>query len=269
MFNWLQQLDELLRGDRTRADQLSSGRLSIPLRIFVPSALGLGAIYGFFMGWFALGGDSDGRYLHAIAVTFKLPMLFLFTLLVTFPSLYIFNALVGCRLNFKSTLRLLVAAIVVNLAVGASLGPILGFFTLSTESYPFMVLLNVALLGIAGTIGLAFLLRTLRALARASVGELVPPPARQSDDGSDAATSALPHEVVIARTAGDAAARQDQAANTIFRIWVFIYAVVGMQMGWILRPFIGAPGTTLTIFRPREGNFFAAVTGAIERLAGF
>ena len=48
---------------------------------------------------------------------------------------------------------------VVNLAVAASLGPILAFFTLSTTSYAFMIVLNVALLGISGFIGLRFLLR--------------------------------------------------------------------------------------------------------------
>ena len=178
MLPWLRQLDELLRGDRTRTDQLSDGRFNLSLRVFVPIALAMGAIHGFFIGWYALFGSRDGRWVHALAVSIKLPALFLFTLFVTFPSLYVFNALVGCRLSFSATLRLLVAAIVVNLAVGASLGPILGFFTVSTTSYPFMVLLNVALLGIAGVIGLSFLLRTLRMLARASLGELprVPPP---------------------------------------------------------------------------------------------
>jgi len=263
MLHWLKQLDELLRGDRTRADRIASGRFSIPLRVFVPCALALGAIYGFFMGWYVLTGHQDGRYLHALSVMVKLPALFILTLGITFPSLYIFNALVGCRLNFLSTLRLLVAAIVVNLAVGASLGPILGFFTVSTTSYPFMVLLNVALLGIAGIIGLAFLLRTLRALARASLGEPPPMfvPQAESDEVPHGALSEL-------RAAHLAAARQDAAANFIFRVWVVIYAVVGAQMGWILRPFIGSPNASLSIFRPREGNFLSAVAGAIKQLIG-
>src|SRR5215510_3271889 len=144
---WLKQLDTLLRGERTTLDALRGGIIDVPMRVFVPLAVGLGCIYGFCMGWFAMTARA-GAWMQLIASTVKLPALFLLTLLVTFPSLYVFNALVGCRLGFLAALRLLVAAVVVNLAVGASLGPILAFFTLSTSSYTFIVLLNVVLLGL-------------------------------------------------------------------------------------------------------------------------
>ncbi|MCY2952941.1 MAG: hypothetical protein NTU53_13345 [Planctomycetota bacterium] len=52
-----------------------------------------------------------------IATTFKVPLLFFLTLLITFPSLYVFNALVGSRLLIRSVLRLLVASLAVILAV--------------------------------------------------------------------------------------------------------------------------------------------------------
>src|SRR5881394_618379 len=158
---WLKQLDTLLRGERTTLDALRGGIVDVPMRVFVPVAVGLGCIYGFFMGWFAMTARA-GTWMQLIASTVKLPALFLLTLLVTFPSLYVFNALVGCRLGFRAALRLLVAAVVVNLAVGASLGPILAFFTLSTTSYAFIVLLNVVLLALAGCVSLGFLLRTLQ-----------------------------------------------------------------------------------------------------------
>ena len=88
----------------------------------------LGAVYGFFMGWYAIMGREPAEYMQLVASMVKLPALFLLTLLVTFPSLYVFNALVGSRLSFGATLRLLVGAIVVNVTVAASFGPILGFF---------------------------------------------------------------------------------------------------------------------------------------------
>jgi hypothetical protein len=130
MRGWLRALDDLLRGERTRGDLISSGRFDVPLRVFVPLAVVLGAVYGFFMGWYGYAGP--GGVQQVIASMVKIPALFLLTLVVTFPSLYVFNALVGCRLDFRATLRLLVAAIVINLAVAASLGTILAFFTLST-----------------------------------------------------------------------------------------------------------------------------------------
>jgi ABC-type sugar transport system substrate-binding protein len=86
------------------------------------------------------------------------------TLPVTFPSLYVFNALVGSRLSLRSVLRLLVAMLAVMLAVLSSLGPIVVFFAVSTESYPFMKILNVGMATVAGVLGLAFLLRTLHRL---------------------------------------------------------------------------------------------------------
>ncbi|MGD9128663.1 MAG: hypothetical protein PVH19_14905 [Planctomycetia bacterium] len=33
-------------------------------------------------------------------------------------------------------------------------------------------------------------------------------------------------------------------------VWLLCYAFVGIQMGWLLRPFIGSPGVDTTFFRP-------------------
>lgn len=42
-------------------------------------------------------------------------------------------------------------------------------------------------------------------------------------------------------------------------MWVVIYALVGAQMGWLLRPFIGSPDMPFTWFRERSGNVFQAL----------
>lgn len=42
---------------------------------------------------------------------------------------------------------------------------------------------------------------------------------------------------------------RDPLHRQLLRIWVVIYAFVGIQMGWILRPFIGAPGAPVRFFR--------------------
>lgn len=252
----LKDLDALLRGQRTSPRTLREGIIDVPLRIFVPLAILLGGIYGFFMGWFALSTHRPEATMQVVAATLKLPMLFLLTLLVTFPSLYVFNALVGCRLSFPSAMRLLVAAIVVNLAVAASLGPILAFFTLSTSSYPFMVLLNVLLLGVAGIVGLGFLLRTLRRLEDAAALPHLATPAAYSAAATPVALRPDAPEV------------SSGAAGGIFKIWVIIYALVGAQMGWLLRPFIGKPDMAFEWFRPRDGNFFASVFDHLRHLFG-
>ncbi len=268
MLSWLRQLDELLRGDRTRQSLLGHGDIPIPVRRFLPIAIALGAAYGFFMGWFALAKGGDG-WKHMLATTVKLPALFLFTLLVTFPSLYVFSALCGSRLTFRSTIRLLVAAIVVNLAVGASMGPILGFFTLSTTSYHFMVLLNVALLAIAGIIGVSFLYRTLcRVLdAQAAAEAVAAPPAPAEHLPGEDYDPHHPPRLLPLRSAPPPR-RTGDAASVIFAIWMIVYGLVGTQMGWLLRPFIGSPNQPFELFRVREGSAFESITQSLGRLMG-
>jgi hypothetical protein len=36
----------------------------------------------------------------------------------------------------------------------------------------------------------------------------------------------------------------------LLRLWLVIYAFVGIQLGWVLRPFIGHPSLPTTFFRP-------------------
>ena len=284
MLFYFKHLDALLRGERTDHDHLKQSSLALPLRVFVPCAAALGGIYGFFMGWYAIGSGRTGALLHIASTTLKLPLLFLATLLVTFPSLYIFNALVGCRLSFWATMRLLVAAVVVNLAIGASFGPILGFFTLSTTNYHFMVLLNVALLGLAGMISLGFLLRTLRKLAAATAAQqaaLDPQPDRpaftQPAAAPESATTEADRQPRSSRVNQYVGSLDEPAlpapslgaADTIFRVWVVIYGLVGAQMGWILRPFIGSPNEAFAFLRPRDGNFFLSIGQTIRGVFGW
>jgi hypothetical protein len=256
MLNWLRSLDALLRGEHTRAAALSGGRFELPLRVFIPLAIILGALYGWFMAWYSVASVEEPRWNQMLYAMIKVPALFLLTLFVTFPSLYVFNALVGTRLSFLSTLRLLIAAIVITLAIAASLGPIVAFFTLSTTSYPFMVMLNVVMLGLSGVIGLGFLLNTLRKMARTAALD------RERRDAAE--LQARGDEAAPATTE----AEQVSSANLIFQVWVIIFGLVGAQMSWLLRPFIGHPGGPITFFRPREGNFFQSVLEHISQLLG-
>lgn len=260
----LKRLDALLRGQITDPVRLLAGRFDLPLRSFIPLAIGMGLCYGFFMGWYAVVSRPEPNYWQLLASTVKLPALFLLTLIVTFPSLYVFNALIGCRLGPADTLRLLIAAIVVNVTVAASLGPIVGFFTFSTTSYPFMVILNVVVLGLAGVVGLSYLLRTLQRLAAADAGrpEFWRPEARR-DPVAEAAPAGTPGPLEPVTALPDPLVGQSRA---IFRVWIVIYSLVGAQMGWLLRPFIGNPGQEFTWFRERSGNFFLALWTQIDAL---
>src|SRR5689334_352543 len=94
------ELDRLLRGraelrppeslpagadDRTR---VSAARLSLLIVL-------LGVAYGACMGGFAVVSGRAGTWKQMLASAVKVPSLFLLTLAVTFPSLYVFGALIN------------------------------------------------------------------------------------------------------------------------------------------------------------------------------
>lgn len=264
------QIDSLLRGGFTQKEKLEAGRVELPVASMVLASLLLGAVYGICMGLFAVLREENPSSPQLLATTVKVPLLFLATLVVTFPSLYVFSALARSRLEASSTLKLLLAAVTVNLAVLASFGPVTGFFTLSTDSYSFMVLLSVTFFLVSGCVGLGFL---SRALDRVFFSE---DEDREAAQESAAKAAAVADPVAAARSAArpfdekGSFQRKSPAASVrpgrnIMRVWVAIYAVVGAQMAWIMRPFIGAPGIEFSFFRERGGNFLKAL---LETLAG-
>ena len=245
---WFSELDLLLRGELTRVSSLRSGGLAISAARLSVIIVVLAMIYGVCMGTFAVFRTEGVEPMQVVASMVKVPLLFYLTLLVTFPSLYVFNALVGSRLRLLPVVRLLVASLGVMVAVLASLGPIVAFFSVSTASYPFMLLFNVAVYTVAGTVGLAFLLQTLHRLS--VIDSQAPDPGQPGSWETNEPLGALdPLENRVL----------SKHVKTVFRLWVIVFALVGAQMGWVLRPFVGNPNLPFTWFRPRASNFFQAV----------
>jgi hypothetical protein len=215
----------------------------------------------------------------------KVPALFLLTLLVTLPSLYVFNALVGSRLTLRSMVRLMVAALAVMLAVLASIGPIVAFFSFTTTSHPFMILLNVLVFGISGCLGMAFLLQSLNRITVFSgtfepAVEMIGPhvdktrPEEPADPGIYQLNkdelpplSHLPH---LPHLTSGPLERMPQGLGRgvrgIFRIWVIVFSLVGAQMAWVLSPFLGYPNQKFVLFRPTNSNFFQGVIDNVDKL---
>ncbi|MBY0396466.1 MAG: hypothetical protein K2X91_08360 [Thermoleophilia bacterium] len=275
----LRDLDRILRGEATRPSELGRGTIEAGIGGLAIVLAALGMAYGVCMGLFAVFRGSASGGLQVLASALKVPALFGLTLIVTFPSLYVFNALVGSRLTIGALLRLLLAALGVTLAVLASLGPIVAFFSASTTSYPFMQILNVAVFTISGLLGMAFLLQTLHRLSL----EPPPPPAPPAALPPGApGSAALPPpeggelaESVPIRAATTPGARPPGALDrvddrmlsrhvkAVFRCWIVLFGLVGAQMGWVLRPFIGDPALPFAWFRSKESNIFIAVLQAI------
>jgi hypothetical protein len=166
-------------------------------------------------------GMYNGAF-QAISSAIKLPILFLLTALICIPSLYTFNVLLGQSFKFLQTVALMVITLGTTTILLASLAPIAFFFTLTTpQSYQFLMLMHVLIFGLCGIYGVRYLYRGCSYLAF----------------------------------------RMEQPLNNLLlRIWIVIYAVVGMQLGWRLRPFIGSQGMPFEILRSDvDGNFYIAV----------
>jgi hypothetical protein len=58
-------------------------------------------------------------------------------------------------------------------------------------------------------------------------------------------------------------------AKSVFMVWTTVFALVGAQMSWVLRPFIGCPTMPFEWFREKESNFFIAVAQALANLFSF
>ena len=236
-----QQLDQLLRRQESALadDALHDVRASY---LAVGIVL-LAGIYGFFMGWYAIFSRAAPEWRQVAADTWKMPTLFLMTLVICFPSLYVFSALLGSRLSFAQMLRVLLAIVAITATVLASFGPIVGFFALSTENHPFMVLLNVAFCAVAGLLGVGVLWKALRILLAPKVE-------------AAAATNFPPMIQPPSPT------QSDRQVKSLFRVWILIYAVVGSQMGWVLRPsFISDPEGAVHVVLRQTGEFLPAACG--------
>jgi hypothetical protein len=267
----LQQLDQLLRGQATTRETLQKGEVAVHAgQLFVVNIL-LGMLAGFCLGWFALVNKQFDGIWQVIASMLKVPALFLFTFLITLPSLYVFNALFQSKLGFGGVVKLLLAMLAIVNALAASLGPIVAFFSLTTESYGFMILFTVFVFSVSGIFGMYFLLSTLRQMTYLLDESEVKQKYVDAETGDpidvvDEGKMTVEKLYRDRRTQQIIDARSGERVRAIFSVWMLLFTVVGMQMAWILRPFLGNPSEPFMWFRPRMGNFFQSVWQTLQGL---
>jgi hypothetical protein len=169
---------------------------------------------------------------QALSSAAKLPILFLATLIVCAPTLYFFNVLFGSSQSMTQNIAVILTAITVTAVILLSFAPITMFFLLTTSHYQFFKLLNVVIFAIAGIAGVVFLSQGMR---------------------------------VVSGSEGEGAG----ARRWLLYLWIVVYAFVGSQMAWTLRPFIGAPSIGFELFRQLGGNFYTNIFASIGEILGF
>ena len=64
--------------------------------------------------------------------------------------------------------------------------------------------------------------------------------------------------------------QKDRRHRWMLRIWAVLYAFVGIQMAWVLRPFVGDPNSRVQFFREDTwGNAYLVVFQVVMRALGF
>jgi hypothetical protein len=223
------------------------------LHMLISVALAL-ACYGAVMGYYTK------EPLQALSSAIKLPLLFLLTLAICLPTLYLFNLVFGARLSVRQALALVLVAITVTSVLTLAFAPISLFFLMTAPGYSFFKILNVSILAMTGFIGLGFLMGGMRSMNALPVSE-------QAADHQEAAveeTAAEQLELVGMSAGRQVLAHKPVAAprrvsTSLLNIWILLYAFVGTQLAWTLRPFFGDPGQAFEIFRKLEGNFYVNI----------
>ncbi len=224
--NDLAVIETILRNRYHFFEEIREGvGLQEKLRAMLISSVAFLALYGAVMG-------STHSLWQALSSAFKLPILFLATLIVCSPTLYFFNVLFGSNQSMTQNIALILTAITVTAVLLLSFAPITMFFLLTTSHYQFFKLLNVGIFTIAGIAGVVFLSQGMR--------------------------------VVSASGAEGTSTRR-----WVLRLWILVYAFVGSQMAWTLRPFIGAPSIQFELFRQLGGNFYTNIIASIGEIMGF
>ena len=84
------ELDRILRGEPLVGDSTAKQWRSLAAMNIL-----LAVTYGCCMGSFGIFGRAEPEYWRVVASGIKVPALFLLTLAVTFPSLYVFNTILA------------------------------------------------------------------------------------------------------------------------------------------------------------------------------
>lgn len=202
-------------------------------------------------------GASNGL-LQAAASALKLPVLFILTLVICLPTLYLFNLVFGARLTVRQALATVLAAITVTAMLTLAFAPISIFFLISAPDYNFFKLLNVGIMTLTGFVGLSFLVDGMRHVNIVESAAAAPVSAQPPT---------TPADVAAVQPAWGAATPQREPVNmTLLYVWIVLYGFVGTQLAWTLRPFFGDPGLPFELFRQIEGNFYTNVVQTIGRI---
>lgn len=179
-------------------------------------------IYGIVMG-------SYHSFIQSMAAGLKVMFLFLFTLLICFPSFFVIQQVLGSKMSLRHMIIITLSGFVLTSSIALSFSPIIIFFQITGGNYHFLQLLHVAIFIFSGIFGMRLMIDALK-------------------------------------FACETKNTYPQIGVTVFRIWIIILAFVGIQLAWNLRPFLCDKNEEFKLFRKYEGNFYTAIIYSFQQL---
>ncbi|VEP12104.1 conserved membrane hypothetical protein [Hyella patelloides LEGE 07179] len=210
---FLQEIDDRKQLDRKIISLLFCSSLFFAL---------YGAIIGSLHGW-----------LQMLSSAFKLPALYLITLLICLPTLYFLDIIFGSKKTFSQYVTLLISSMSLISVMLFGFAPISLFFRLSINDYYFFQLLNITVFAITGVIGIRFF-----------------------------------YEAMVSLIPKDTDSESIKNRRKLIKFWLVLYGFVGSQLGWTLRPFFGTPDQPFALYRNIESNFYIQVLKIIGNVLG-
>jgi hypothetical protein len=166
------------------------------------------ACYGAVLG-------SFHSVLMALTSAVKLPLLFLVTLAICLPTLYLFNLVFGARLSVRQSLALVMVALTVTAMLAVAFAPIALFFLITAPDYGFFKLLNVAILALSALVGLRFLTGGMRVLNENGLLAPEKPAVEQTPATAPAGPAIAPAATTATTTAAAAPANGGGGTTTL------------------------------------------------------
>jgi hypothetical protein len=222
--------------DRTAHFRQTRQRETLPGTI---ASLGFVTVTGFAALGFAMG-LSGGSVVQALSSALKLPTLFLVAGLASLPAFYQFSTLSGSRLCLLQTIAMLLTSQGISATLALGFVPIVLLFWISGADPDVLVALNLVALGSSTAVGMVFFLQGV--------------PYAQEAEPPDRITMPTWIGMFFHKT----------PCSFVLAIWLVIYALVGAQLGWALRPFFGVPGEPFLLLREEGRAFFDSVLAALR-----
>jgi len=173
--------------------------------------------------------QETGSWKMPLLVALKTPLLFVLTLLICCLVLYILNLAFGMGLRFLPSMTLLTFALAATAVMLGVFVPIVALFSVVTENYHFMKGLHVVVFAVAGLFGVTVLYEGLMKLAPESLSR--------------------------------------NKARALLLSWLLLYCLVGGQLAWTLKPFLGTPYLPATPpFRVESGNIYVSFFQSVSQL---